>query len=282
VTVHATHPGIHEPSRFDAFWHDGVIFPIPVLSREETARYRRACDRLEESLGGNPKTVEVRQMHLHFPWAYDLATSPRVLDAVETVLGPNLLIWATELFAKRPRDPNVGIAWHRDQDYMGFDSKRVVTAWIALSRCNEANGCVMAIRGPGRAGVGAPGVSRLARRAEAGRLDGMATRVVLEAGEMSLHDSEILHGSRPNLSDEKRVGFAIRFVDPAARPRHGRPEGVLARGRDEHGHFDLRGCPGIQSPEAALRGLRLSAVRHLDAILENLADVGKTSAGANY
>src|SRR5262245_25953362 len=111
---------------------DGIVFPIRVLSREEARKYRRACDELESHPGGKPRTIEVRQMHLHFRWAYDLAAHPRILDAVTDLLGPNLLIWATELFAKHPQDASVAIGWHRDQPYMGFDAANTVTAWVAL------------------------------------------------------------------------------------------------------------------------------------------------------
>src|SRR5919201_814826 len=108
---------------------DGVVFPIPVLSAEEVREYRAACEDLEARLGGRPRTVEVRQMHLHFPWAYALATHPRVLDAVEDILGPDLLVWATELFAKHPRDPAVSIGWHRDRAYLGLEGGTTTTAW---------------------------------------------------------------------------------------------------------------------------------------------------------
>jgi hypothetical protein len=259
-----------DTDRSPDFWRDGLAFPITVLSEEEAQRYRGDCDRLERSLGGNPKTVEVRQMHLHFVWAYELATSPRILDAVESVLGPNLMIWATELFSKHPQDERVAIGWHRDKDYMGFDSTRAVTAWVALSRCTEANGCLLAIPGPGR---GSPGGRRSRPGpAETARLESLATSVLLGPGQMSIHDSEILHGSRPNRSAEKRVGFAIRFVDPAARPRYGRPEAVLARGRDDYGHFEIRGRPDPKPDELAIEGLRKSALRHFDAVLENLKE----------
>src|SRR5262245_63285798 len=99
---------------------DGLVFPVRVLSPEEARAYRRACDELEAILGVKPQTIEVRQMHLHFPWAYRLATHPRVLDAAEDVLGPDLLVWATELFAKHPRDAAVSVGWHRDRAYTGF------------------------------------------------------------------------------------------------------------------------------------------------------------------
>src|SRR6266404_9296906 len=72
--------------------HDGIAFPMRVLSDEEAAEYRRHCDELEARLGGKPRTIEVRQMHLHFAWAHRLATHPRILDAVECLLGPDLLV----------------------------------------------------------------------------------------------------------------------------------------------------------------------------------------------
>src|SRR5262245_19549995 len=128
---------------------DGLVFPVRILAAEEAHRYRLACDELEAHLGGKPRTVEVRQMHLHFPWAHELATHPRVLDAVEDLLGPDLLIWATELFAKHPRDAAVSIGWHRDRPYMGFAGE-TVPAWVALSDSTPANGCLRAVPGPAR------------------------------------------------------------------------------------------------------------------------------------
>src|SRR5688572_3223849 len=109
------------------FREHGVVYPIPVLSAEQAEFYRGQCNRLEADLGGKPRTVEVRQMHLHWAWAYELATQARVLDAVEDLLGPDLLIWATELFAKHPSEGTVSIGWHRDGPYMGLDPERTLT-----------------------------------------------------------------------------------------------------------------------------------------------------------
>src|SRR5262245_59399866 len=100
---------------------DGILFPLRVLSTVEAQAYRTACDELELLLGGKPRTIDVRQMHLHFSWAYALATQPSILDAVESLLGPNLLIWATELFAKHASDSTVSVGWHQDVTYMRFD-----------------------------------------------------------------------------------------------------------------------------------------------------------------
>ena len=240
---------------------DGIVFPVSVLSTFEAREYRAACDALESQLGGKPRTVELRQMHLHFPWAHALATCPRVLDAVEDLLGPNLLVWATELFAKHAHDPTVSIAWHRDLPYMGFDPRSAVTAWVALSDSTPANGCMRAVPGPSRFEGGG-------RRLEVNEAE--AIDVVLRAGEMSLHDMEIPHGSGPNRSGQKRVGFVIRYVTPGTRPQEGRPAALLVRGHDRHNHFQLVEPPTDQDADEALAQLKSSAASHFDAVLRNL------------
>src|SRR5437588_6552180 len=162
---------------------DGIVFPLRVLSADETAAHRRECDELETRLGGKPRTIEVRQMHLHFPWAYQLATHPNILDIVETLLGPDLLVWATELFAKHPHDGNVSIGWHRDCTYMGLKAEHTTTAWVALADSTAANGCMRAAPGPDRRTT--PCIDELRTGAGVEYL----VDVVLHAGEMSLHDA---------------------------------------------------------------------------------------------
>jgi hypothetical protein len=243
---------------------DGLVFPIRVLSKDESRRYCEACDDLEFRLGGKPRTVEVRQMHLHFRWAYELATYPLVLNAVEDVVGPNLLIWASELFSKHSNDPTVSIKWHRDKVYTGFNGGGAVTAWIALRDSTRANGCMRAL--PKWIGAGSDEYGPTPVPAH--EFD--AIDVVLSTGEMSLHDAEILHGSNPNRSDQKRVGFAIRFVTPDTRPLVGRPPAVLVRGSDRVGNFSLIEPLIETDPERALAAMRVSASGHLDAVLSNL------------
>src|SRR5262245_34954195 len=163
------------------------------MSPAEAGEFRRQCDVLEEQLGGRPRTVEVRQMHLHFDWAYRLATHPKVLDAVEDLLGPDLLVWATELFAKHPRDGVVSIGWHRDGPYMGLDPGLTVTAWIALSPSQRANGCMRIVRE----------THRQTRTSRVPSPEHQIEDVALSAGEMSLHDVFVLHVSGPNESCQK-------------------------------------------------------------------------------
>ncbi len=253
---------------------DGIVFPIPVLSPGEVRYFRAACDELEMQLGGRPRTVEVRQMHLHFPWAHALATHPRVLDAVADVLGQNLVIWATELFAKHPRDAAVSIGWHRDRTYLEFDPHVTTTAWIALSDCTADNGCMCVLpesQGQRTAREHVPASEFPARSSrQPGVPRDAMLPVVLQAGQMSLHDVHILHGSGPNLSGQKRVGVAIRFVTPEAQPRAFRPPAILARGHDDYGHFHLVEPPAAVDYHEALLAMRQSARQHLETTLENV------------
>ncbi|MBI3839274.1 MAG: phytanoyl-CoA dioxygenase family protein [Planctomycetia bacterium] len=254
---------------------EGIVFPIRVLSAADAERYRLDCDALEAQLGGKPRTVDVRQMHLHFRWAYELATCPLMLDAVEDLLGSNLLVWATELFTKHPHDSAVSIGWHRDAPYMGLDPELAVTAWIALTTSNRPNGAMQVVIEPerkkSRESEGNKG--RRHGHGEAGltgvQMDQMID-VTLEPGEISLHDAHVLHGSGANRTSAKRVGFAVRFTTPEARPASEGAPAILARGNDRRGHFALWQPPDENDCERALAEMRGSARQHLDSMLLNL------------
>jgi hypothetical protein len=260
----------------DGYLRDGLAFPVAALSGAEVGRYRAACDELESRLGGRPRTVEVRQMHLHFAWAHELAAHPAVLDCVEDLVGPDVLVWATELFVKHPRDAAVAVGWHRDRPYLGLSGGRVVTAWVALGNSSRANGCMRAL--PRSAEPDRPTTAAAHGAKEVLPPPGTEAHVVdvaLRAGELSLHGPDVAHGSSPNLSDEKRVGFVIRYVTPDARPVHGRPAVLLARGADAFGHFTLAEPPVPAGEAEALAAMRASAEQHLDVVLENLKHAGR-------
>ncbi len=237
----------------------GVMFPLRVLSDEEVVSYRIAVDKLEIALSKNSRIVEVKQMHLHFRWAYDLTTHPRVLDAVEQVLGPDILVWSTELFTKSANDPNSEIAWHRDYPYIGLAPNLTVAVWIALSPSNLENGCLEVQLDPEHMKRDSHGTSQLS--------DVPTVPVILEPGEMSMHDININHRSGPNLSKEKRVGFVVRFVASQALSAAGRPKVVLAHGRDLYNNFEIVPAPSTVDMDTALTGMRESALRNLDEML---------------
>jgi chlorinating enzyme len=110
----------------------GYVFPLPALEAGETRELRRRFDALRSSHGGTlPRAINTRP-HLILKWLDDLIRDPRVLDPVETILGSDVLCWASGFFAKAPGDGSF-VSWHQDATYWGLSSNEVVTAWIALS-----------------------------------------------------------------------------------------------------------------------------------------------------
>jgi hypothetical protein len=259
-------------AQVERYRQDGVLFPIPVLSAGEVERYRAAYLHLEQRLGGKPSARQLAQTHLHFRWAYDLATHPRVLDAVEAIIGPDILVWTVSIFPKQPHDPAY-ISWHQDGTYWGLDSTRVTTAWIALTDSTIQNGCMRVVAGshrrpimPHRETYAKDNLLSRGQEVQVDVKEEDATDVVLRAGEMSLHHVNIIHGSNPNRSDGRRVGFAIRFTTPATRQAGERQPAVLARGRDDYHHFEVLEAPPSGTIEEGIAAQAESARRLLAAL----------------
>ena len=255
------------------YQRDGILFPVPVLTPGETARFRAAFEALAARLGGRPVAQALGHTQLYFRWAYDLATHPAVLDAVEDVIGPDILVWTVSIFPKYPRDPGY-ISWHQDGTYWGLDSTEVTTAWIALTDSVVENGCMRVVAGSHRNRIlphrdtYAPD-NRLSRgqEVEVDVDEQDAVDVVLRAGEMSLHHVNVIHGSHPNPSDHPRIGFAPRFTTPTTRQIDGEPPtAVLVRGRDDFGHFELLSEPPTLGFDDAVAAQQAAADQFLTGI----------------
>jgi non-haem Fe2+, alpha-ketoglutarate-dependent halogenase len=241
-------------SRFE---RDGVVYPIPVLSPQKSSAYLASFAQLEELLGrpikrmGNPA--------LYFSWACRLATEPSVLDAVEEILGADLLIAGSLIFCKYPHDPAF-VAWHQDTFYSNLHLTPSLSAWIALLDSTSENGCLRVVLGSHLQGTlphqETGHADNLLRRGEEIQVEvdeAQATDLVLQAGEMSLHHNSIIHGSRSNRSGTKRIGFIVRFVTPEydlgpQRTPFLRARGTLAR----CGHLKIAEEPADRDTRAAL------------------------------
>lgn len=245
------------PVRRGDFDRDGYICPVQALSPQETADFRQAYDDFAErhrerllALAPNQRWQINSDTHFAFEWVDRLTRHPVILDAVEQVLGPDILAWNTVWFVKQPGDPTY-ISWHQDGAYWGLEPMEVLTAWVALGPATAANGCMRALpgshRGPALAqrDTFAPD-NALSRGQEiAVQVDeSQAVDLALGPGQMSMHHLWIVHGSNANLSAVPRVGLAIRYVASQVRQRDGsRPLAMLVRGQDRHGHFTLAGRP---------------------------------------
>ena len=235
---------------------DGVVFPISVLSADEVFRYRTALDAIAARCGES-SLKRFDNLHLFFPWAYALATHAALLDVVENFLGPDLVIDGTLVFYKPPHDSSYA-SWHQDSVYSGWHLTPSISAWIALTSSNRNNGCMRVVPGSHKLGLmdhdnveNDPNL--LNRRGEVIRMDvkeSDAIDVVLRPGEMSLHHTNIVHGSNANTSDGPRIGFIVRFVTDRT-PNRDRPV-VHARGNADCSHLQLASAPVHDDMEAAI------------------------------
>ena len=230
---------------------DGILFPIEVMSPAEAQEMLQRLQADERAQGGRLSGRSNQKPHLLHPWMDQLVRHPAILDAVEDVLGPNLFCWGSQFFAKDPGD-TAYVSWHQDGTYWGLSSPDVVTAWVALTPSIPENGCMRVVPGTQQRQVPHEDTfadSNLLSRGQeiAVKVDeAKAVDVVLQPGQMSLHHVLIFHGSEPNRSDIRRVGFAIRYVPTHVSQTSGiRESALLVRGVDEFGHFDHE-----QSPEA--------------------------------
>jgi len=228
-----------------SFAERGIAFPIPVLDADELQAVRAAYARLVDAHGGTLKHLD--RAHYSFGWAYDLTLHPRVLAAVSEILGDDVVVWGSLILSKPPHDDGF-IAWHKDGEYADFLGEApAVSAWIALTDSTAESGCMRVVPGSHTTKLAHAEKhdprNMLSRGQEiAAEVDeAQAVDVVLRAGEMSLHDVNIVHGSNPNRASWWRTGFIVRYSTPrmlrAASPV------VVARGRRAE-HLDtMRGRP---------------------------------------
>jgi ectoine hydroxylase-related dioxygenase (phytanoyl-CoA dioxygenase family) len=197
--------------------------------------------------------------HLLFTWLDELARDDGVLDAVEGVIGPNILCWASGFFTKEAHDPSY-VSWHQDLTYWGLEPADIVTAWVALSPSTPESGCMRVIPGSHKQDVLAHTETfaehNLLSRGQEIQVEvdeRQSADVVLQPGEMSLHHVKLIHGSGANRADDRRIGFAIRYVPTYVRQTAGAEDSaMLVRGVDTYGHFLEETPPAADLDEAAL------------------------------
>jgi hypothetical protein len=127
-----------------AFCHDGFLFPMPALTAEEIATCLAGLHRLEADLGCPVAEADVKwrsHAYAHSPWFNDLIRHPRILDAIEDVIGPDILVWTSTFFIKEPHSPTFA-AWHQDGTYFGLEPQEQVCAWVALTEATAEAGCM--------------------------------------------------------------------------------------------------------------------------------------------
>lgn len=257
---------------------DGYYFPIKALEQDEVQTFHsQFLDFYEHnrqqlnSLSPREQYSVLSETHTAQEWVYHLAAHPRVLDAVESVLGPNLLIWGSRWFLKMPGDKTY-VSWHQDGTYWGLHPPEVTTAWIALSESTMENGCMRVVPGSHKAGM-LPQTDTYDPENALSRGQEIAVEVeeseaiglILQPGEMSLHHIGIVHGSKVNTSGQPRIGIAVRYITPeVVQDQVEHPLAMLVRGSDDSNHFEH-----LPPPQGNMEDAQSKAVeRMMNSILD--------------
>jgi ectoine hydroxylase-related dioxygenase (phytanoyl-CoA dioxygenase family) len=251
--------------QIEAYHRDGYSFPHKALSDAELTECRDGLARYEEWLGNPVNKGDWRwrsQAYAFLPWMDRLARHPRVLDAVEDLIGPDILVFTATFFIKEAHSETFA-AWHQDATYFGLTPYEHVTAWIALTDATREAGCMEVISSHGK-----PRQLHHAALGLQNSINGGGQQIVEEfeqsggvmmevpAGSFSLHHTLCSHRSAPNRADYRRVGIGISYI-----PAHCKLTSTvrmltpLVRGRNTGGNFDILPPPseGEFHPSAVAR-----------------------------
>ena len=249
------------PAQVSQYHRDGFLFPFRVLSPVEVLEFRSGLEDLEARLcAARRNFLPLWQCHLHFRWAYDLATHPRILDIVEEIIGPNILVHTSSVFRKNPGD-SASIPWHQDGHYWRMSPPTLVSAWIALTESTIDNGCMQVIPGSHHERLPHSSIRRGSNMLASGLTleqppkESSAVNVILAPGQISLHHLNLVHGSKQNRTHESRVGFAVRYAAPEVRQELPHHSAVLARGKDVCHNYDLLREPPGDNVESGIASL---------------------------
>lgn len=243
----------------EQYRRDGYAAPIRVMDNATAATFRHRFEAYEAANGGWYELSKGQKLYLLQTWVAELAMHPRILDAVEDVLGPNILAWGCSLFVKDAHNPSY-VSWHQDATYWGLDKPDVVTAWIALSPATNESGAMKIIPGSHkweqlehRDTLAKENLLTRGQEIAVEVNEEEAVLMALEPGEISLHHVMAAHASDPNHSDDRRIGVAVRYVAPHVRQINGdKDSALLVRGEDRLGNFIHERPPKADMDPAAL------------------------------
>ena len=222
---------------------EGYISPLNVISKNEALDARKEIELIEKKL---PKEIDKSgryNVHLISPKLDSIVHNSKILDAVESIIGKNILVCSTTLFIKNPNEGGF-VSYHQDAKYIGLEPHNWVTAWVALTDSNEENGCMR---------MWPKSHLKLKYHKEKFNEGNLLTRgqtienvpennvksIELKAGQMSLHHPRIVHGSGINKSNDRRIGFVIQsYIGTNVKQILGKNSVQLARGIDEYNHHE--------------------------------------------
>ncbi len=228
---------------------EGFVSPINIFSKEKAKKIRNEIELIEKDIPEELEKSGRYNAHLISPLLDEVTHDCKILDAVESLIGKNILVCGTTLFIKNPHEKGF-VSYHQDAKYIGLEPYNWVTAWVAITDSNEENGCMRMWSGSHR--------DDLKDHDQMFNEDNLLTRgqtidnvpaekvkpLILEAGQMSLHHPKVVHGSELNRSNDRRIGFVIQsYIGTNVKQVLGKNSVQLARGIDDYRYHKIIGRP---------------------------------------
>jgi non-heme Fe2+,alpha-ketoglutarate-dependent halogenase len=226
----------------------GYVKNLPLFDAEGVARLQGRFDDLLARLPAGTDINKVNCWHKANRWVYDLCCTPAILDCVEDLIGPDIMLWGCQFFCKLPdagERVSTDVPWHQDAQYWPLEPRETVTVWLAFWDTDDGNGAMRVVAGSHRAGMQEHHTVEgekyvLAQAIDESHFDPAdVVTIDLQAGQMSLHDDRLIHGSGASTSGRRRVGLTMRLSPPRVKcdlsvwPNF---EAYLLRGVDDYGH----------------------------------------------
>ena len=232
------------PAQLKQYKDEGYVSPIDALSKDEALEIREEIELIEKKWPKELEGLGRNYIHLISPIFDKVSHNPKILDAVESIIGRDILICGTTLFIKNPNEKGF-VSFHQDAKYIGLEPHNWVTAWIAVTDANEENGCMRMWSGSHK--------DELKYHNQKFDENNLLTRgqtvenvpikettpVILKAGQMSLHHPTIVHGSGLNRSNDRRIGFVIQsYIGSNVNQVLGKMYVQQARGKDNYNYHE--------------------------------------------
>lgn len=242
-------PKTLSPEQVDQYHRDGYVSPVRVVSNEETADFRRQME--DSEAAGDLRGIGQTKFYLRFPWVHKMATRPALLDAVEDLIGPNIMLYHNTVWFKEGSNGTY-VSWHQDNTYFGHDPCDVLTAWVAITPTTIDNGCIQFLprtQKLGQLDLKEPDIhgGNMLSSGQTVDFDPTSAEPVpieLQPGECSLHHALLIHGSLPNNAPERRMGITFIYHPPQlGQLGDSRTSALLVRGEDPYGKFDHEQAP---------------------------------------
>ena len=230
----------------------GFVAPIDIMTNDEVLEIRLDLEEAEAELAENPEKLSILRTYPNrlLPSFDRLTRNKNLINAASAVLGPDLMVWSAQLFIKEKKSTKI-VSWHQDLTYWRLDDVEETTCWFAVSEASEEAGCMKFVPGTHKSKI-VEHIDTFAENNLLSRGQEIAVEVnerdaisaSLEAGQASMHHGLLFHSSGPNLTNERRIGSAIRYIKPSMKQETGdRSLVTLVSGEDRFNNFKIAGPP---------------------------------------